>query len=347
MIPHNKPTISNEEQRAASKVLASGWISYGKKSREVEEKLAHMLGGGRAILVSSGTAALYLGLRALKLQEGSKVIIPTYTCTAVLNAVYMAGLEPLICDIGEDLNITPEDIATRIDSKTKAAIITHTFGFPAKIKRFRDLGVPIIEDCATAIGSFYNGKPIGSFGDLSIFSFYATKLITGGHGGAVFTRDDDIFESLSDYVNFDMPEIYKPRFNFQISDINAAVVHIQLGKLKNFIERRKSIAAVYKEYLSDSYDYVNGGAEPNYYRYLLDLKNDEKSREFIRYMEANGIMVIRPFEPSELLHNYLKLNQRFINAENYCSRLVSLPIFPSLTDDEVKFIVGKITDFER
>ncbi len=346
-IPHNKPSISEAEEKAVIEALRSGWLAYGERSKEAEESPArHLDAEGRAIMVSSGTAALFLALKALGLSRGDKVIVPTYTCTAVLNAVYMAGLSPLLCDIDTDLNLSPEDAARKLDSDVKTIIITHTFGYPAKTDEFLSLGLPVIEDCATALGSLYRGKPVGSTGALSIFSFYASKVITGGYGGAVYTKDTDMYDFIKDYVNFDMPEVYNPGFNFMISDINSSVISAQLKKLQGFIERRMHIADIYKESFKGYFNVINKHAEPNYYRFLLDLGDEQNALKFIKYMESKDIRVIRPIKPFELLHNYLKLDgKEFVRAEDYSTRIVSLPIFPSLSEVEIDRVVASVKGF--
>jgi len=342
-ITHNKPTIGISESNSVKKVILSKNISYGKIGRKAEHLITQYLNrSGKCHLVNSGTTALYLSLAWLKEQHGiDKVFIPTYTCTAVLNAVLHADLRPIIIDIGHNLNISIENI-TDFDLKNSAIIITNTFGYPADLSRFTNLNIPIIEDNAQSIGSTYKKTLLGSFGICSTYSFYATKMITCGYGGAIFTTNHQLSDWLDDYLNFDMPREYKPRFNYLLSDINSGILIEQLNNINYFLDKRKQIFTIYKKYFGDLiYESKNSDCEPNYYRILLEVNNPLKISESLK---MNGIDTIIPITTSELIHNYLCLNKNmFPSAEIVSTRYLSLPAYPSLTQKNLGEIVGCLT----
>ena len=208
MIPHNKPCITKKDAKNAYETISSEWIAYGNKSTEIEKKLSEYILGckeNKSVMCSSGTSALYLGLFALDIQRGDEIIMPTYTCTAVLNAVKQIGANPILVDINiNNLNIDIEIVKNDITKKTKAIIVTHTYGIPCEIDNLKTLGIPIIEDCSQALGTkFKDGSLTGSKGDISIFSFYATKMITGGYGGAVLSNNEKYIKRIREFINFD------------------------------------------------------------------------------------------------------------------------------------------------
>ncbi|MEE9179975.1 MAG: aminotransferase class I/II-fold pyridoxal phosphate-dependent enzyme, partial [Vicinamibacteria bacterium] len=159
-IPHSRPLIGTAEQRAVSRVLASGLLAEGQEVAGFEREMARKLGCRHAAAVSSGTAALHLALTALGIGSGDRVALPSYVCAALLHAVELVGAEPLLIDIDPStFNLDPDDLRKRLRSRTKAVIVPHMFGLPASITEIAACGVPIIEDCALALGARYRRKP--------------------------------------------------------------------------------------------------------------------------------------------------------------------------------------------
>ncbi|MDD5431151.1 MAG: DegT/DnrJ/EryC1/StrS family aminotransferase [Candidatus Pacebacteria bacterium] len=340
-IQHNKPALGKEEIRAVFSIISSGWIASGKETEKFENEFGGYLGykKGQAAAVSNGTAALYVSLMALGIKPGDQVIVPAYVCSAVLNAVFLAKAKPVLADINkDDLNISYEEVRKKITSKTKAIIVSHTFGMPADIGRLLKLRIPIIEDCAQALGSKINGKYAGTFGKIATFSFYASKLMTTGYGGMILSKDKAVMKKIKDYLQFDCRKDYKPRFNFLMSDIQAAMGRAQLKKLSGFLKKRKQIADIY--YKSFPQDKVwppkEKGKQPNFFRFLVKSGNPSKIK---KYLESRGIKTIIPIETYELLHRYLKENPGQFPASEWASKnLLSIPVYPSLGFSEV----GKI-----
>lgn len=349
MIQHNKPTIGTREYAAVNKVLRSSWIAEGREAAALEREFAKYLGlpASGAISVSSGTAALYVGLKVLGAGPGDQVIVPAYACSALLYAVHLCGADAVIADINrDDLNISLSDVRKKITRRTKAVILTHTFGLPADINGFLRLGIPVIEDCAQALGSRYNGKLAGSFGDLSIFSFYASKVITTGYGGMLVSRRKDILIKARDYLAYDDPKYakYKPRFNFKMSDMQASIGRVQLKRLPAFLKRRRAIAEMYYKVLGSGRVWpprIRKGYTPNFYRFLVRSPDAVKVK--VKLAER-GVKTIVPITAGELLHRHLSLPVRnFPASEDAARSTLSLPIYPSLSDRDVKRICGALT----
>jgi perosamine synthetase len=354
MIPHNKPTIEQDDLDIVADTLKSKWIGSGGKNVSAFEReiSTYLNGNGKSVATESGTAALHLALLSLNIKKGDEVILPSYVCSAVLNSINYIGAKPVLADINSsDFNISYESARKKITSKTKAIIVPHIYGIPADIEDFLGLDIPIIEDCAQSIGAQFRKTKVGNFGEISIFSFYASKLLTTAKGGAVYSKNNELTDYIHDLVDFDCRPSYKIRYNYRLSDFQAALGISQLRKLDGFIARRKTIAEQYTEIIGQkkrsSVVRVTGDEKENvWYRYVIisDKKPETIREEFLK----EGITVINPLEPWELLHNYLNLNKgNFPNAEKMVKLTISIPIFPSLTDDDIEKIshaIGKIYD---
>ncbi len=343
MIPHNKPTVEDDDIKSVVDTLNSKWIAPGEKVKEFENELAKYLSkDGYAIAVDSGTSALHLSLLALGIKKGDEVILSTYVCTAVLNAVNYIGAEPTIADITSyDFNISYEDAVKKITDNTRAIVIPHMYGIPADIDKFLELGVPIIEDGAQSIGAKFKNQKVGTFGNISMFSFYATKLLTTAKGGAIYSKNKELIDFIYDLVDFDYRPTYKVRYNCHLSDFQAALGLSQLRKLDNFIKRRREIAEEYNEEIEKKKDAfvakIPDSKENIWYRYVIVSNNNPEKikEEFLK----NDIEVINPLENWELLHNYLHLNRNdFPNAEKITQKTISVPVYPSLNSEEIEKI---------
>src|SRR5207247_1116004 len=192
---------------------------------------------------SSGSAALELSLRALDVGHGDEVVVPTYACDALHHAVTRCGATPVLADADpETLGPAAKDVARRLTRRTRAVVVVHPFGLGLDLDEFLALGVPVVEDCAQAIGARVAGRSVGSRGALAVCSFYATKLLTTGEGGAVAGAPERVAR-VRDARDYDEREALVPRFNFKLTDIQAALGRSQLGRLDACIARRRAIAA--------------------------------------------------------------------------------------------------------
>ncbi|MBU4121925.1 MAG: DegT/DnrJ/EryC1/StrS family aminotransferase [Proteobacteria bacterium] len=340
MIPHSRPTIDQEEINAAVAVLQSGQLAQGEQVLQFEKALASLIGVGGAVAVSSGTAALHLSLLALEISEGDEVVIPSFVCPALLNAIRYVRAVPVLADINrETFNIDVRDLKRRVTRKTKAVIVPHMFGLPADIRNIIALGIPVIEDCAQALGSRYEGAPSGSFGALSVFSFYATKVICTGEGGMIAANDLQLLEKIRDLRDYDEKDDGRLRYNYKLTDLQAALGLAQLRKLPALIGRRRAIARQYDEFLREyhlSMPVYPPDREHIYYRYVIRTKH---VAELLAAGRDAGIAYRRPvFKP---LHHYLGM-AGYPQTDAAFLRTVSLPIYPSLSDTEVKTILHHV-----
>jgi perosamine synthetase len=336
MIPHSRPTLGLEEQRAAGRVLASGWIAQGREVEAFENEHCGYLGlpEGHAVAVSSGTAALFLALWILDAQ-GSTVACPVYACSALVNAIRLAGALPHFVDTAADSpNIDPSRLAR---ATAGISIIPHMFGMPVDISAATKNGVVVIEDCAQALGASFAGAPVGVNGQVGIFSFYATKMITaGGQGGMLVSRDRGLADAARDYRQFDGRHDRKPRFNFQMTDLQAAIGRVQLRKLPSFVARRDEIFARYRAAGFDLLDEKTRGV-PVRYRSIV---RTQSPRAIIDKLAKYDIKAIVPVEDRELLG----AADQYPNAAAMTRTTVSLPTYPLLSDEELSRILDVLNE---
>ncbi len=340
IIPHSRPTLGKEEIDAVVKTMEAGSISQGDKVKEFEESMASFVDVKGAVATNSGTSALHLGMVAMGIGNGDDVIIPSNVCTAPLNSAYMTGARPQICDIEkESFNIsfeTAEDVKTK---DTKAVIVPHMFGNVVDLEKIENTGVPVIEDCAHAIGASYGSVKAGKAGRFSIVSMYTNKILCCGEGGMLLSDDEDIIAFARDRRDYDSKDNYKLRYNYKMTDIQAAMGLVQLKKLPDFIERRKNIAKKYDEAFKEldivvpTYEF-----EHIYYRYVIRIKSDISKA--ISSMHEDGVISTRPvFKP---LHRYLEIRSGFGCSDEVYSSALSIPIYPSLSDDEQEKVIAAV-----
>jgi dTDP-4-amino-4,6-dideoxygalactose transaminase len=340
IIPHSKPFIGDTEIAACSRVIASGQLSEGPEVASLEREICIAAGQRYGIAVSSGTAALYVALRSLGVTKGDSVVIPSYVCTALLNAVAMTGATPSLSDVDPDTGEMTVDTAKKaLRKNTKAAIVPHLFGQPTDASSIESaLGVPVVEDCAQCIGTTVGNNKAGGQTAISIFSFYATKLLCAGEGGMVATSDKRIAGAILDLREYDNRDTFVPAFNFKLSDVQAALARQQLRKLPEMIRRRRTIAKLYDTAFANLSLHISLAKSENirksvYFRYVV--QTSLKVQTIIKKMEIKGIACRRPiYKP---LHLYLKKNG-FPGTDEIYKRAISIPIYPGLTQVQVDYI---------
>lgn len=343
IIPHSKPTLDSSDLKALAESLESGQIAQGRLVKEFKNDFAEFLKIKYASAVNSGTSALHLALLALGIKKGDEVIIPTFVCTALLNAVSYVQAKNVLADVNyDDFNISEVSIKEKITKNTKAIIVPHMFGAPADLKPILSIGIPVIEDCAQAVGAIYRGRQVGSFGQLNVFSFYATKVMTTAEGGMVVSNDKNLIEKIKDLREYDKKENFRVRYNYKMTDLQAALGISQLIKLPKMIKRRREIAGIYNEAFKDS-PFEIPKEKPNcqniFYRYII--KSEKFSSEIIKQLNKNGINCAHPI--SKPLHQYLKFKPKdFPIAEECMDKSFSLPIYPNLKNDEIKYIIKEV-----
>lgn len=343
IIPHSRPYLSESDREAVTSVIKSGQLSQGPQVKEFERKLADYIGKKKAVAVSSGSAALHLALLALDVKGKDEVIIPSFVCSAVLNAVNYTGATPVVVDIEpHTFNISVEAVKSAMSDKTKAAVVPHMFGCPAEIDKLCELGIPIIEDCAQAIGASFKGQKAGSFGLLSVFSFYATKVFTSAEGGMVLSDSQDLISKIRDLRDYDNKDDYVLRYNYKMTDIQASLGLNQLAFLEKFIDKRGEIAGRYfQEFKSCNFSLPihKEGREHIYYRFVVEVKKD--ASPYLERLEQKKIMCRRPvYIP---LHVYLGLSGFPYTTEAW-QKTISIPLYPSLTEKEIERIVAVVKE---
>lgn len=351
-----KPSFDESDILSVKDVMLNNKVGQGEIVREFEEMMAKYIDVGDGIATSSGTTALYLALRALDVQKEDEIIMPSYTCLTLLNVVMYLGAQPILIDNNYnienmDFNINQEEILKNISKKTKVVIVPYMFGTPTNINKIRSTGISIIEDGALALGAEINNRKIGSFGDISIFSFNS-KMISTGKGGMLLSNSDEILSSVKDLTNYERKIIsfrtetnktkiaLKHDLGYELSDIQASIGLNQLRNLSKFIKRRSKIAKLYSEEFSDqsfTVPDINKTKNNVFFRYMV--KTNKNVLQIINDGLKNDIEFGRGVYPP-LHYCYNEQMKSFPNAENAIKSMVSVPIYPSLTNDEINKIVS-------
>ena len=373
-IPFAPPYITEDEINVVIEVLKSGWLSMGYKTLEFENKFAEYIGSKHAVATNSCTSALFLSLKVLGIKKGDEVITTPFTFAATANVIVHCGAKPVFVDIEEETyNINADKIEEKITDKTKAIIVVHYGGQPADMKKImkiaREYDLKVIEDAAHAVGSEYEkGKKVGSLGNLTCFSFYATKPMTTGEGGMITLNSDDLNEELrilrlhgisrdawKRYLEMDnwYYEVIEAGYKFNPTDISSAIGLEQLKKLDWMNERRKEIAEYYNEHLQGLdiiRPHIDSNVKSSYHLYPIRLINYDRNK-FIKKMAQNGIGTSVHFIPLHLMPFYRKRygykRGDFPVTEKVFENIVSLPIYPQLTEKQLEFIVKSIKEIIR
>jgi perosamine synthetase len=338
-VPHSRTVLADEDVAVAVEALRSGQIAESERTRELERTVAAQLGLRHAWATAGGTAALYCALRCMRIGAGDEVLVPTYVCDDVLSAVLQAGATPVPVDVDPvDLNPDPADAAARCRPRTRAVVLAHVLGMPARLDAFACLGPDIIEDCAHGVGGTLPEGPAGSAGRCAILSFHALKMVTGGLGGMVVTDDDGLAAAYDRLLHPDFAA-GEYRLHSRMSGVLASVALSQLCRLDATVERRGALARRYQDALADLHAVRalpiehGDGRRSSCYRLGVVLDEGMTVDEVEPRFRARGVIVRRPVK--QLCHRALGLNPgAYPQAEALFDRIVSLPLYPSLTVDE-------------
>lgn len=354
MIPISKPILGKKEKNAVLKVLNSGFLAQGKKVEEFEEKFAKYIGVKYAIATSSGTTALYIALLAHGIKKGNEVITSPFTFIASSNAVLYCGAKPVFVDIGEDFNINPDLIEKKITKRTKAILVIHLYGYPARMGEIMRIAkkyhLVVIEDACQAHGASIEGKKVGSFGT-GCFSFYPTKNMTTGEGGMITTNNKKIAEKAKLLRNHGMKKRYYHDilgFNFRMTDIAAAIGLAQLKKLEKFNKKRISNAKFFNRNIKTEgiiLPKVKKGYRHVFHQYTIRITNKRsKSRkEIIKILNENeiGSAIYYPMPVyKQKLYKNLGYKDYLPLVEKFSQEVLSLPIHPSVMKKALKKIAS-------
>ncbi len=336
MIPHSRPTLGEAEESAVLDVLRSGQLAAGPQTRAFEEAFAKATGMPHAIAVSSGTAGLHLALLALGVGNGDEVIMPSYVCSALLNAVRYAGAHSILADsLPGHPHMDHRAAIKKITPKTKAVITVSLFGDADDASLWKDSGIPVIEDGTQSLGASVVSGSVGSQGTLSVFSLYATKMITMGEGGVIAVRDAAMAERLRDLREYDQKDDAVTRFNYKCTDMAAGLGMAQLHRLDEFIESRRALAGHYDKALAKgSWGCCVQDKHSVYYRYVL---RSQLAPALLEQMERAGVQCKRPVHKP--LHRMLGLQDaHFPNASRHQDQNISVPLYPSLREEEIQTV---------
>lgn len=360
MIAIAKPMLGIEEKTLVNEVLSSGRLAQGEYVEMFEGDFAAFLGSKHCVATSSGTSALHVALLSLGIKPGDKVITTPFSFIATANAILYAQAVPVFCDIDlKDYNISPQELLDTIKKHpdAKAIIIVHLYGYPARMAELMAIAnqynMAVIEDCAQAHGASINGKKVGTFGHCGVFSFYPTKNMTCGEGGMLVTSDTELADKARSLIN--QGQIAKYRhdvlgYNYRMTNIHAAIGIEQLRKLTGFNERRKAIAERYSREITNPNlikPVCLPGFEHVYHQYTLGVKNRSS---FIKFLETKGIGYGIHYPtaiPDQPLYQQEETLGSFTNARIAAKRVVSIPVHPGLTEQEVDYIVSTLQQYER
>ncbi|HMS64414.1 MAG TPA: DegT/DnrJ/EryC1/StrS family aminotransferase [Ignavibacteria bacterium] len=356
-IPVNEPLLNGNEKKYLNECIDTGWISSeGPFVKEFEEKFSKRAGRKFGIAVCNGTAALEAAVIASGIESGDEVIMPSFTIISCASAIVRAGGIPVLIDSESDTwNMNVAQIRSKITSRTKAIMIVHIYGLPVDIDPVieiaKEFDLKIIEDAAEVIGQTYKGKPCGSFGDLSTFSFYPNKHITTGEGGMIVTDDPEIAERCRSLRNlcFGKKRFIHDElgFNFRMTNLQAALGLAQIERLDEFIERKRKIGRLYNEHFKKS-SFIElplketGFAENIYWVYGIVLKESSNmSAETAMKILAEKQIGTRPFFYPMHLQPVFQ-NKGLFNNEKYpVSEKLSgygfyIPSGLALTEDQIR-----------
>jgi len=357
----NEPSIGKEEIDAVVSVLKSGILTeksgMGPKVLEFERAFAKFIGARHAVAMSSGTAALHAALLSRGAVPGDEVIVPSFTFSSTAEAVLLAGAKPVLADIDpETYTIRPESVESVITRKTKAIIAVHLYGLPADMRAItemaRDRGIGVIEDAAQAHGAMYDGRIVGTMGDMACFSFYAGKNMTTGEGGMVTTNDDELGEALRSIRSHGESRPYWPvrlGHNYRMTELAAAMGSVQLNKLPIFLERRRKNAELLTERLSTSGKIILPteveGRRHAWYLYTVRLRGanaGKRNKVVDRLLGKNvgaAVYYQTPLHLLPLYREYLGYKRGMFQESEKASRQVfQLPIHPNLSPEDIEMI---------
>ncbi len=373
--------IDDADINAVVEVLKSDYLTCGPKVTELEERLCRLTGAKYAVVCSNGTAALHIAALAAGLGEGDELITTPITFAASANCGLYCGAKPVFADINPNTyNISPESVKEKITDKTKAVVAVDFTGQAVELDELlgicHEKGITLIEDGAHSIGTKYNGKPVGSIADMTTFSFHPVKTVTGGEGGAVLTNSEEFYQKLLLYRSHGItrnPDLmqHEPHgswyyeqvdlgYNYRITDIQCALILSQLDKIDKFSARRSEIVKKYNEAFSEIPELFVQQEIPQSdttrHLYILRIKPELLNidrKGFFEAMAAENICCNVHYLPVYWLPYYEKLGyEKGIcpNAEKLYNEIMSLPLYYSLTDEDVADViraVRKIVDYYR
>lgn len=365
-LPYARQNIDEKDTEAVVKVLKSDWITTGPNVDAFESALKEYVGVKHAVAVSSGTSGLDIAVQSLEL-DGGEIITTPFTFAATTNCILFNGLKQVYSDIKEDTyNIDPMDIKRKITEKTRAIIYVDYAGQPCDIKEIKEIAdeydLYLIEDAAHALGAKYNGKKVGGFADITIFSFHPVKHITTGEGGMCTTNDVELADKMKTMRNHGIDKDAKIRHgsnagwvydikylarNYRLTDLQCVLGISQIKKIEESIKKRNEIAITYNKLFEEVSKIITPYKKPQvrhaYHLYPILVNNIERDK-FFKDMRNRNIGVNVHYIPTYRF-SYHKKNIN-VNPKDYpitekiFNKEISLPMFPQMTDEDIKYVVN-------
>jgi perosamine synthetase len=367
LIPVSRPDVGLQELTAMQEIFDTGWLGHGAAVINFENELSRLLGGRHVVAVSTGTAALHLALESLEVKPGDEIILPSLTFCSCPQVVTQIGATPVFCDVSDQtLTIDTSDIRRCISRKTRAIMPVHFCSTVCDMTALQDIaqdmGIRIVEDAAHAFGCSYMGSLIGSIGDITCFSFDPIKNLTCGEGGAIVLSDSDLAEkmSLKRMMGMDRDgwkrtqegwgygyEVSTQGFRYHMSNINAAIGMAQLSKFSQLSEKRRLIAKKYHSMLND----ISTIRFPEWdiatvvpFAYMVRIKNG--LRDGLReHLQRAGVQTAVHYPPNHLQPAFRQYHRALPVTELVTSEIMTLPLFPSMSDKEIRHVVNEIRSF--
>jgi len=374
-LPFDRPDVGEEEIEAVAEVLRSGWLTTSARTKTFEQRLAEYVGADHALALNSATAAMQVALATWGICPGDEVITSPFTFCSTVHVIVHMGATPVLADVTADYNLDPDRVAGKITPQTRVLLPVHIAGLPCRMGDFLDLagrhGLKVLEDAAHAIGTRFGDRMVGSIGDATAFSFYATKNLTTGEGGMLTSDDGDFMEQARLWHLHGMSrdawkrysaegswryDVLLPGYKVNMSDIQAALGLVQLAKLERNITRRAEIAARYTaafERLPALIPAPDARRGDRHARHLYPLRlNLEQLRidrdRFIVELKERGIGVSVHFIPVYHLTYYRQQYgwqpSDFPVCESIFQSTLSLPCYPRMADADVERVIAAVEE---
>jgi perosamine synthetase len=359
MIPISKPLLGKEEEQGIKEVLNSGFLSQGEKVKEFEEEFSEYIGTKFAVATNNGTSALHVALASLGIKSGDEVITPAFSFIASANCILMLGATPVFCDIDpKTYNLDPAKLEERISDRTKAVIAVHLYGQPCDMRPIlevaKDHDLFVVEDASQAHGAEYQGKKVGSLGDVGCFSFYSTKNMTTGEGGMITSNDERVAKRARMIRNHGQTKSYTHimlGYNYRMTDLAAAIGICQLKKLDKFNKRRIKNGEFLTKEIKKIRGLVTPYIQPNvrhvFHQYTIRITEDFGiTRDDLKLRLNKKGIDARIYYPIPIhkqpLYQKLGYRCRLPVSEKVANEVLSLPVHPALTKEDLKRIVEAI-----